>query len=298
MADNTAPVAEESLSLIHAVDVSRIPYALFVLLVAWVATRLLTRTLDALGERFTNRRLLFKQVTAISRFGIVIFSTIAATGIVLRLPDNVLLALGGSAAVAFGFAFKDLLASLVAGLILLFDRPFQVGDRVEFDGNYGEIMEIGLRTVRLNTLDDNLISIPNSRFLTDVVSCANAGALDQMCVWHFYLGCNEDFEQAKQIVYEATATSRYVYLNKPITVVVREGPVSDKVGEQAIRISSKAYVLDGRYETAFGTDVTERVLRAFRQTGIRTAGQIEAARADALTSAVAQGRVPPTPPAT
>ena len=184
------------------------------------------------------------------------FVSLAVASIVLRLPDNVLLALGGSAAVAFGFAFKDLLASLMAGLILLFDRPFAVGDRVEFAGNYGEIVEIGLRTVRLNTLDDNLISIPNSRFLTDVVSCANAGALDQMCVFDFYIGANEDFEQAKQIVYEATATSRYVFLNKPIVVVLREGPVPGDATMQAIRISSKAYVLDGRYETAFGTDVT------------------------------------------
>ena len=280
---------DESISLIHAVDLSRLPYAILVVVVAVVATRVFNRTLDALGERFTNRRLLFKQITAVGRFAIIILATVVAASIVLRLPDNVLLALGGSAAVAFGFAFKDLLASLMAGLILLFDRPFQVGDRVEFAGNYGEIMEIGLRTVRLNTLDDNLISIPNSRFLTDVVSCANAGALEQMCVLKFFVGCNEDFEHAKQIVYEATATSRYVYLNKPINVVVREGPVPGDALMQAISLTSKAYVLDGRYEVAFGTDITERALRAFREAGIRTAGQIEAARADALTAAVMAG---------
>ena len=262
-------------SLLHAVDLSRLPFAILIIVIAIVASRIAMRTLDALGERFTSRRLLFKQVAAVTRFAILIFGVFAVAAIILRLPDNLVLALGGSAAVAVGFAFKDLLAALMAGIILLFDRPFQVGDRVEFNGNYGEIVEIGLRTVRLNTLDDNLVSIPNNRFLTDVVACANAGALDQMCVFDFYIGCNEDFETAKRIVYEATASSRYVYLNKPIRIVVREGPVPNGAERFAIRVTTKAYVLDGRYETAFGTDVTERVLRAFRVEGIKTAGQLE-----------------------
>ena len=51
----------------------------------------------------------------------------------------------------------------------------------------------------------------------------------------------------------------------------------------AIRITTKAYVLDGRYETAFGTDITERVKRAFRERGIRTAGELEWLHAAALT---------------
>lgn len=46
-----------------------------------------------------------------------------------------MLAAGGSIAVAVGLSLKDLAASVVAGLILLFDRPFQVGDRVTFWGH-------------------------------------------------------------------------------------------------------------------------------------------------------------------
>ena len=46
-----------------------------------------------------------------------------------------------------GFATKDLVASLVAGLLVMFDRPFQVGDRVWFGGEYGDVLAIGLRSV-------------------------------------------------------------------------------------------------------------------------------------------------------
>lgn len=265
----------ENLSFVEFFQPSGVPTALLVIFVAFVATRFLSRTLDALGERFTERRLFFKQLTAISRFIILLMASAAVANAVINFTRETLLALGGSIAVAVGFAFKDLLASLMAGIILLFDRPFQVGDRVEFGGTYGEVVEIGLRTVRINTLDDNLVSIPNNRFLTEAVASANAGALDQMCVFPFWIGCNEDFELAKQLVYEATASSRYVYLAKPIKIVVREGPV-DGGGERfAVKITVKAYVFDGRYEVPFGTDVTERVKRAFRKAGVRTAGELE-----------------------
>jgi len=282
--------AAENSNLLRFVQVENIPYAILAIIGAVAVSRVVSRTLDAMGERITERRLLFKQTAAIARFTILILTTLAVVSAVFLLSEEVLLAVGGTAAVAVGFAFKDLLASLMAGIILLFDRPFQVGDRVAFAGEYGEVLEIGLRTVRIATLDDNLISIPNNRFLTDVVSSANAGALDQMCVFSFYLGCNEDFEVARRIIFEATASSRYVYLNKPITIVVREGPVPDGAERFAIILKVKAYVLDGRYETAFGTDITERVKRAFRRQGIHTAGELEWARSgDQLISSSATG---------
>ena len=253
----------------------RIPYAILWILAAWVPVRFITGTFDRLGDRFTNRRLLLKQLAAVLRFVVFVGFIGIATTTVVELTDQALLAISGTMAVAIAFAIRDLLASLIAGIILLFDRPFQVGDRVQFGDTYGEVLEMGLRSVRIATLDDNLVSVPNNLFLTSAVSSANAGALDQMCVFSFDIGCNEDFDLAKQIVYEATASSRYVYLNKPITILLSEGPVPDGAERFAIRIRSKAYVLDGRYESAFATDVSERVLRAFRKHGVRTAGQIE-----------------------
>jgi small conductance mechanosensitive channel len=277
--DSLTPSIESSTesNLLHFIDIDSLPYAILVILVAMIASRTVRTTLDGLGERITGKRLLFKQVAALTRFAILIIATGMVLGSVLEIGGNreVLLAIIAPSAVAIGLALKDLLASLLAGIILLFDRPFQVGDRVRFGDVYGEVKEIGLRTVRLVTLDDNLVSIPNNRFLTDVVASANAGELHQMCVMDFYIGCNEDFELAQKVVYEAIASSRYVYLNQPIVVHLREGPVPDGAERFALRLIGKAYVFDGRYESAFATDVTERVKRAFRRLGIRTAGEIE-----------------------
>jgi len=257
----------------------RLPFAVLVILISMIIGRISARSLDSLAERTSKRRLFFKQISVITRFTILIVATLLVTSSLFSFSREGLLAIGGSAAVAIGFAFKDLLASLMAGLILLFDRPFQVGDRIHFDGQYGEVKEIGLRAVRIATLDDNLVSIPNHRFLNDVVASANAGQLHQMCVFPFWIGCNEDFENAKRILYEAAASSRYVYLDKPIAVTVREGPVPNGAERFAVELRVKAYVFDGRYETAFGTDITEQVKRAFSNQGIRTAGEIEWAAA-------------------
>jgi small conductance mechanosensitive channel len=269
-------------SLFRYIHLDRIPMAILWIFAAVVLLRVITGTFDALGERFTKRRLVLKQTTAFARFFILIVAVVLSLSTVLELTNDALLAVSGTAAVAIGFALKDILASIIAGIILLFDRPFNVGDRVQFGDTYGEVVSMGLRSVRIATLDDNLVSIPNNLFLGATVASANAGALDQMCVFRFFIGCDEDFDLGRQIVYEACASSRYVYLRKPIAVQVREGPVPEGAERFAIALTLKAYVLDGRYETAFGTDVTERVLRAFRQAGIRTAGQLEWAKGGRL----------------
>lgn len=255
---------------VQFIALDRVPFAILVLVVGWVSLRVSGRVLDDLGERFTDRRLFFKKAKALTRF--VLYLIIAATvaSSVLHLESQALFAVAGTISVAVGFAFKDLLGSLIAGVILLMDEPFQVGDRIAFGGYYGEVQEIGLRSVRLVTLDDNLVTIPNNKFLTDSVASANAGALDCMVVVPFYIAAAEDFVAAKRIVAEATITSRYVYLNKPVATLVSD----EFLGERFVTIVRvKAYVFDARYEKAFATDVTERVKAAFRRAGIRTPDQ-------------------------
>jgi len=267
----------EELGFLQHIDFSQIPTAILAIVAASFLIRVITNFLDRLGERFTKRRLLLKQLGAMVKF-VIVALTVLFVAAMLSFSNQALLALGGSAALAFGFAFKDILASLIAGLVLLFDRPFSVGDRIAFDGYYGEVRQIGLRSVRLVTLDDNVVSIPNNKFLTDSVASANMGALEQMVVVPFYIACDGDFASAKDIVYEAAVSSRYVFLDKPVVVNLREGPVPGMSMRFALEIQLKAYVFDGRFETAFVTDVTERTKRAFRERHIRTVGEIEAAR--------------------
>jgi len=261
---------DEVQSFLQFVDLERLPFAVAVLVGGWFLIHIFGRTLDDLGERFADRRLTFKKAKVLTRFVLYLALGVVVASSVLRLASGALVAVAGTVGVAVGFAFKDLAGSLIAGVILLVDEPFQVGDRINFDGTYGEVSEIGLRAVRVVTLDDNLVTIPNNKFLTEAVASANAGALDCMVVIPFFIGAAEDFQRARRVVAEAAATSRYVYLNKPIVTLVAD----EFLGERFVTvIRVKAYVFDARYEKAFATDVTERVKIALKAAGVRAPDQ-------------------------
>lgn len=256
----------DSINIVQFIRVGGIVPALMVLALTWMASSVMTRFTDRLGRRYAERRLLLQQITTIVRFMISFAGIAVATMLVFQLSDQMLLAIGGTLAVAVGIALKDLAASIVAGLMILFDRPFQVGDRVSFGGFYGEIQRIGLRSVRLVTLDDNLITIPNNKFLTDIVSSGNAGALDMLVQVDFYIGVDQDISTARRIVEEAVTSCRFAFIEKPWSVLAAQVLQENYY---AVRLRAKVYVLDVLYEKALESDLTVRVLDAFRRDGIR-----------------------------
>jgi MscS family membrane protein len=65
---------------------------------------------------------------------------------------------------AFSLGARDTIADAIAGFIILVDRPFRIGDRIEIqgEGTWGDVVEIGLRTTRVRTRDNRLVIVPNS----------------------------------------------------------------------------------------------------------------------------------------
>jgi small-conductance mechanosensitive channel len=218
-----------------------------------------------LSARFTKRRLAIQKVESVARFGIYATTALFVVALSFQINDQTLKVIGAGIVVGVGFGTRDLLAAVAAGIIIMFDRPFQVGDRVNYAGEYGDIVQIGLRSVRMRTLDDALVTIPNNKFLTDVTSSGNHGTLDMHVAMEFYVGADQDLELAERLLQEAMLTSRYVYLGKPAVVLIRQTIVADMV---VIELRGKAYVLDTRYEKAFETDVSKRTLGAFRRYGV------------------------------
>ncbi len=240
--------------------------SLVVILTAWLFLRFLRNLVRRLGEIFVERRLLFQRFSAITHFVVYMITIVSVVLLGFEISREMLALLGGAAAVAVGFAIKDLVASLVAGVTIMFDRPFQLGDRVSFGGEYGDVVAIGLRSVKLQTLDDSTVTVPNNLFLTEITSCGNYGVLDMQIVVDFYIGVDQDVQLAQDLVREATVTSRYVYLPKPVVVRVSQVIIENYV---AVRLRLKVYVLDTQYEKALETDVTLRVLEAFAENGIK-----------------------------
>ena len=233
---------------------------IFIFFIGILAIHLVNKGLGKIGKKASaqmpTKRLLILQFVTILVFLIYVIGVFLLFYHVLKPSKELLLAIGVSVAVALGLALKDIASSLVCGLILLFDQSFQVGDRVTFDGEYGEILSIGLRTVRMNTLDDDTVTIPNSRFLTDVVSSGNSGNNYMMVVVNFYLALDCDLKMAKRIIHEAIMISKYSYLKMPVTIVIEEEKIN---GIIALKLSAKSYVFDVKYEKAFQSDIVAKV---------------------------------------
>ncbi len=256
---------ESNVEVLQFFKPSGLPYALLIVVATFLVVRLMNNALHRLGLRFPDRRLLVQQFGSFLRFGLYLLGGLGATATIISLSREVVLAVGGTAAVAVGFALRDIIASMIAGLVILVDKPFQVGDRVTFESFYGEIRHIGLRSVRLVTLDDTQVTIPNNKFLTDVVASGNAGAIEMMIQVDFHIGADQPIAAAKNIVREALTASRFIHLKKPWTVLVNQVIVDNYF---AVRLRAKGYVLDVRFEKAFETDLTERVVEGFRDAGI------------------------------
>jgi len=252
--------------LLNTINWGGMLVSVFVIIAAGLLLRIVNKIVQNMGEVFAERRLMLQKFNAFLRFGVYLATIVVVIFLSFELSREVMTIIGGGTAVAIGFATKDLVASLVAGMMIIIDRPFQTGDRVSFDGHYGDITSIGLRSVKLQTLDDSTITIPNNLFLNTVTSCGNYGVLDMQVMIDFHIGLDQNAQLAGDLIREAAATSRFVYLPKPIVVLVSQELLEQCV---ALRLRLKLYVLDTQYEKAMETDLTLRVMGAFAKHGIQ-----------------------------
>ena len=247
-----------------SISAGKVFWSLVIFAIAWVVVKYSTKLLETVAERRSNWRLGIKATIPVLRIGawtLVIYLIVAR---IFAPPIQTLLALTASAGIAVGFAAQDILKNIFGGITILFDRPFQVGDKIRVKEYYGEVVSIGLRTVRIVTPDDSLVSIPNSELVNQSVSNANAGSNSCQVVAEFWLPPHVDVEAVKRIAFRAAAVSKFVYVRKPIAVVVLN---EIQEGRSLLKLRLKAYVFDLRYEFPFASEMTETVMTTLLKEG-------------------------------
>ncbi|MEZ8878676.1 mechanosensitive ion channel family protein [Vibrio lentus] len=240
-------------------------FSAIVIAAMWLLLKFINSLVTSFGSQFVQYRMLLQKLQSFMQFFIYVSTGLIVFMMSFRINDQILALIGGTLAVSVGFALKDLAASFIAGITVMIDRPFQVGDRVTFEGNYGDIITIGLRSVRMRTLNDDIITIPNNKFLNEVTTSGNYGALDMQVVIPFYVSMDEDITLARDLIQEAASSSRYIHLPKPVTVLVKQTITDNYL---AIQLTCKGYVVDTAYEKLFETDITLRVMKEFKKHNI------------------------------
>ena len=177
---------------------------------------------------------------------------------------DTLLAVLASVGIALGLGAQDLVKNIIGGLVILVDRPYQLGDRVKIGDAYGEIDHIGLRSTKLTTPDDTRVTIPNSDILSGKAWNANSGVPDCQVVTDLFLPIETNPVTAEEIGYEAAFSSPFILLAKPVVVLVQDG--FDK--SPFLRLRIKAYVYDHRFEPRLQSDITRRAKAEFLRRGL------------------------------
>ena len=253
---------------IKPIDLGTILSSILIIIGAYLVTRIITYILIRFSERAGARRITVKMVVPLLKFAIYGIALYYILGFLISLSSTQLIAFSGLLGAAIGFGLKDLFADVIGGLIIIFEKPYQLGDKVKIGDYYGEVSDIGIRATRLVTPDDNLVSVPNYLIFTQAVASANAGSPEMMVVIDLFIDPDSDAELAMRILKEAIVTSKYVYISKkrPFTVILEDYPFYR-------RIRAKAYVYDLRYEFEFKSEVTRRTWKEFSKKGI-TAPQV------------------------
>jgi small-conductance mechanosensitive channel len=245
-------------SVSDLISFEKIFWALIFFFVGLYLIRIVSKILELFAERSTKHRITIKGIVPVIRilgWSLVLYIIIAG---IFKPPAATLLAVAASLGIAIGFAAQDIFKNIFGGIMILFDRPFLVGDKIEVGQYYGEVVKIGLRSTRVVTPDDSLVSIPNGDIMTHSVSNSNSGEPNCQVVAEIYLPITVDTEVVRQIALEAAQVSKYIYLNKPITVLFFN-EIKEKKSYYKMRL--KAYVMDIRYEFNFKSDMSELVMR-------------------------------------
>jgi small-conductance mechanosensitive channel len=249
---------------IKTIDTNLILYIIIILVGTYVLTYLLSFILMHVSERVGWYR---TSVTMLIPLLKLLIYFIAVYYILIALIEPSLtqmVAFSGLFGAAIGFGLKDLLADIVGGVVIIFEKPYQIGDKVTIGDKYGEVKDIGIRATRIQTPAGEMVSTPNFTIFSQPVTSGNSGDLAMMIVIDLFIHPDSDADKAMKILKEALVTSKYAIVSKKYscTVLLEDFPFYK-------RVRAKGYVNDLRQEFEFKSEVTRRAWAEYKSAGIR-----------------------------
>lgn len=233
--------------------------ALMVVLVAILLVWLVQKLLPWLANRLhSKQRLLVLALVPTLRILLIILAIVWLVPLFIELTAKNTFAILSVVGLAIGFALKDYVSSLVAGIVAAYEVPYRPGDWIEIEGQYGEVRRIGTRVVEIITPNDSVIFVPHLKLWTGLIHNANNGGASLMCVVSFYLAPDHDAMAVTQRLEDVALSSPYLKLTKPVTVLVEEQP-------WGTHYRVKAYPMDPRQQFKFMSDLTVRGKESLRK---------------------------------
>jgi small conductance mechanosensitive channel len=237
----------------------RLIIAILIVVVGFFAVRIISNWIERwlMNSKVDDTLSIF--LSRLERYGlyaIVIISALTALGI----PTTSLIAILGGASLAIGLALQDSLSNIASGVLIIFLRPYAVGDFVEISNQKGTVTEVGFFHTYIRTPDYKMLLIPNSDVMDgNIINYSDFDYVRADMV--FGIGYGDDILKAKQILEEILANDERVMKDPPPIIGVAE------LGESSVNLNVQPYVfLSNMMNLRY--DLTEQVKLRFDEEGI------------------------------
>jgi small-conductance mechanosensitive channel len=205
------------------------------------------------GTQYTLSRIIHYIVMIIGAVVAFQFVGIDLTGLAVVL---------GFLSVGIGFGLQNVTSNFVAGLILLFERPIKVGDRVTVGDKEGDVIEINIRSTTIRTLNNIAVIVPNSEFISATVVNWSYG--DQRVRLEVDVGVSygSDLETVLRTLKEI-ATQHGEILQVPAPEVLHMG-----FGDSAWNMRLRVWISRPQHHLQIRSEVNCAIVKKFRDNGI------------------------------
>jgi len=205
--------------------VARLPYLLFALIafvIFLIIARILKSVLITAGERTRLDITLAELLARIVSAATIIFGLLVAAVIIFPTfrPGDLIAGLGITS-VAIGFAFKDVLQNFFAGILILWRRPFIVGDEIKIREFEGTVEDITTRSTRVRTYDGERAVLPNGDVYTHAILVRSAYESRRVRLM-VGIGYKDSIESARKIIHEVLRQTEGVQTDPGPWVYVSE----------------------------------------------------------------------------
>lgn len=242
-------------------NVTRVLTALLILFVGFWLARLLSRQVRSLLPR--TRRVdttLAPLLSQILRYGIMIITVVIALS-QFGIQTTSILAVLGAAGLAIALALQGTLSNIASGVMLIWLRPFSVGDAIDAEGITGNVLEVGLFATELRTYDGVFIFVPNSRLWNAKIMNYSREA-NRMVEVKIGIGYEADMGRARDVLLDIARKDERVLIDPKPTVHV------GVLGTISVEAVLRAWTKNSDWWGA-KIDLTERGKAALEAEGIR-----------------------------
>lgn len=233
----------------------------FLILLKYLETGLVNKTETKVDDIIFD---LLNKFAGVIVYSIAIILALDALGI------NVMpfIAGAGVAGIAIGFAAKDTLSNLIAGVLLIIDRPFEIGDRIEVwsapsgSANWGDVIDIGLRATKIKTTDNIVIIIPNNEIMKrDIVNYTIITSKIRIRI-NIGIAYDANMEKAKEIILKVADSVQWILKTPSPKVVVRN------FGESSVDLQLRVWIENARRRMDTISYITDSVKTEFDKQGV------------------------------